>query len=607
MFKKWTGGHKKDPKTIFKIPINNLQQNESGVPIFFDVTCREISKHFDSQGIFRKCGSEDVVNDLGHKAMKQDFQIPQNVNINDCTSFLKKWLRCLPESILTPSIVRVYYRNSESTTVVLSKIDQINRKCIARIFYIMKEVSSRESVNFMSIQNLLICLMPSFLQSLISDNNNNDFGPNFSFSEFFETSLSIINEDGSDFNLPLSDVDSSEEDKPKTQHRKCPLNVDENSPKDDHDDKKDKKGNKKDKSGTKKEKKDKNSTKKEKKKKKKDHEKDKKIDEKKVDNYDDTKETKKHHEKKSKKHYKDQDKSSDKNHVKKNDKKDEHKNAVRCCPLLPTGKSSTAGKKPSQKHLQNRVNGGFIFVRRNKSDFNSYGDNLGLKNNRNKMAPVRKISSGKLCDSPNEESSSSSFSNHDLSAPLSNPKTESPKIIKIKQKGTDSSDSDSYNSDSSDTDSSDSNSSDTDSSDRNSSTSGNPNEKNDKNDSKSGSESEKSQEIILEAIKKDEQEFANESLSQSSGSSKNGNEKKNSNKSKNDSDSESENENEGDENRIKEVKEQIESSSSDSQSSSSSSDDLKEPEIAQTVVDVNNKKEENSISSESSDDSDSSS
>ncbi|KAK8861023.1 GTPase activator activity protein [Tritrichomonas musculus] len=188
---------RRENASIFGKPLEELILNDNGVPIFFDLVCSEIIKHVTSKGIFRKCGDQEQIELIGNLAANSDFQIPPMTDINTLTSFLKKWLRDLPESILTPQIIKKYFRSDDPKTgpLAFEKLSSINRKCLAILFNIITLVIKEESINLMSMDNLVICLIPSIIQS----SNLPDYGDNFSFQSLFNSITPFINKAGNDF------------------------------------------------------------------------------------------------------------------------------------------------------------------------------------------------------------------------------------------------------------------------------------------------------------------------------------------------------------------------------------------------------------------------
>lgn len=183
--------------TVFKKPLEDLIMNSNEIPEFLEILSKEILSQVASEGIFRKCGDQSLVNLMGEQAMKPNFTIPPQSNINDLTSFLKQWLRELPQPILTPSVVKQFYQNSElrSTKLILRNLNPINRKSLALLFNIMKEVINNSEVNLMNRSNLFICFTPSILQ----ESQIIDYGTEFSFENFLDNAISLLNENGNDF------------------------------------------------------------------------------------------------------------------------------------------------------------------------------------------------------------------------------------------------------------------------------------------------------------------------------------------------------------------------------------------------------------------------
>lgn len=186
--------------TIFEKEIHLLPVNDNGLPIFLPIIIEQIISKSDFTGIFRICGNYSIVQEMGRLATDiSKFVPPSNANVHDYASFLKQWLRSLPEPILSPSVVNQYFQNEnkESVSETLLYMDPLNRKCIALIFSALKIILSKSEVNLMTFDNLSVCFLGSFLQQMDDKYYKQDF--NFHF--FYETSMEMINEKGTDFNL----------------------------------------------------------------------------------------------------------------------------------------------------------------------------------------------------------------------------------------------------------------------------------------------------------------------------------------------------------------------------------------------------------------------
>lgn len=190
---------KKEPPSVFGKPLEELPMNSNGIPIFFEIVCSKILNNVTHKGIFRKCGEQNQVELIGQLAVNPDFQLPPSTDVDILTSFLKKWLRELPESILIPPIVKKYFNPNDPSTgpTTLQNLPPINRKCLAILFNIIKLISNNSDINLMPMNNLFVCVVPSIIQFAKTP----DFGNNFSFQSIYASTIHFLNDEGTDFDF----------------------------------------------------------------------------------------------------------------------------------------------------------------------------------------------------------------------------------------------------------------------------------------------------------------------------------------------------------------------------------------------------------------------
>ena len=194
--KKKKMAERKDLK-VFGLPIEVLPQNEDGVPFFLPVAVNMLLDHTKEVGLFRKCGNFLTIEKLGTLAIDVNFHIGYGVTVHDVASFLKQWLRELPEPILTPDVVNEYYleETKEATAQVLRHLRPVNRKSFAMISALLQLVADQSAVNLMTLSNLFVCILPSITQS------NKGIKVKFIFGTFFKYCIELMNADGNDFVL----------------------------------------------------------------------------------------------------------------------------------------------------------------------------------------------------------------------------------------------------------------------------------------------------------------------------------------------------------------------------------------------------------------------
>ena len=146
---------------------------------------------------FREVGNKIRIDRLGQQALDRRFKIDDDITIIDLTSFLKQWLRDLPKPIIKPSVINKYYKDEtiRSAKRVLRHLPEVNRKCIAMIFSTLILISDQSAINFMTLDNLMVCTLPSITQSL------KGIKAKFNFTTFFNHCIELMNVDGNDFLL----------------------------------------------------------------------------------------------------------------------------------------------------------------------------------------------------------------------------------------------------------------------------------------------------------------------------------------------------------------------------------------------------------------------
>ncbi|KAH0786610.1 RhoGAP domain containing protein [Histomonas meleagridis] len=188
----------KKEETIFGMDIHLIPVNDNGCPIFLPIVIDEIIKNAEVQGLFRICGNHRIVQELGHAALNPvNFVPPAECRIHEYTSFLKQWLRSLPEPILTNDVVNNYYNKEDPKSVseMLLYLDPLNRRCVALIFKALRAILSKSSINMMTFQNLDICFNLSFLQT----DSKFQYKDDFEFEPFYTVLVQKLNKEGNDF------------------------------------------------------------------------------------------------------------------------------------------------------------------------------------------------------------------------------------------------------------------------------------------------------------------------------------------------------------------------------------------------------------------------
>ena len=184
-------------RTTAQIDLEYLPLTKDSVPCFLPPIIKFIEDNIDEEGIFRKNGSRIQVLKINEAISQHVPYIPEDSTIYDVASFLKMWLLKLPVPLIPPKVVATHYGPdiTTSTRDILLHISYCARKCVAIIFKMLQMVLQHSENNHMTFQNLTTCFVLAFMQQF------KDYPTNFVFQPFFEHACTLLNEDGTDFNL----------------------------------------------------------------------------------------------------------------------------------------------------------------------------------------------------------------------------------------------------------------------------------------------------------------------------------------------------------------------------------------------------------------------
>jgi hypothetical protein len=117
------------------------------------------------------------------------------VSAHDVASFLKQWLRDLPEPIIPPAIINAHYnpQNPSCIASMLTAVPAQNRKILAQIIAVVGRVAQFEALNQMTPANITTCFASSFTQSA------KGLSIPFDFFVFVQGAHQSLNQDGTDF------------------------------------------------------------------------------------------------------------------------------------------------------------------------------------------------------------------------------------------------------------------------------------------------------------------------------------------------------------------------------------------------------------------------
>ncbi|EAX95633.1 RhoGAP domain containing protein [Trichomonas vaginalis G3] len=179
-------------------PLQSLHLTEDGVPAFVPECTSFIKKFAKTVGVFRINGNKYYIEELYHVLNHKEVAIPPCCQVHDVSGFLKNWLMNIPEPILIPEVFNQYYveLREESIYDVIKNLPQINRKCLAYIFSAINEVFINAHVNQMSMANISTCFQTCLTQ------DSTRFHNHVPFPKIFQPCVKILNETGSDFDIP---------------------------------------------------------------------------------------------------------------------------------------------------------------------------------------------------------------------------------------------------------------------------------------------------------------------------------------------------------------------------------------------------------------------
>lgn len=204
--KKITGISKNENKVFF-MSLDDLPLTpDKTVPSFIPVVRDFINKRSSSEGIFRKCGNFNLIQELGVVFAAPSCAVPPSSTVFEVAGFLKQWLNSLPEPLITPSIVSAYLKptsnDPKQAVEILKHLNPLNRRTTAYIFSIMKAIINDSDKNKMHFANVQSCFITSLTQS-----QKGRYTP-YSFSLLFRVGSQLLNDTETDFILDKDAIDT---------------------------------------------------------------------------------------------------------------------------------------------------------------------------------------------------------------------------------------------------------------------------------------------------------------------------------------------------------------------------------------------------------------
>lgn len=182
---------------IYGKRIDQLHMTEDGVPVFVPVVARFIRDFAVNVGVFRRCGDHTLIQDMGVLFSHKKVSMPPFATVYDACSFLKQWMKLLPEPLITPSVFNAHFnpQNPDSVRIVLQNLAEPNRKTYAHICLVLRDILYHKDANQMDFKNISFCFFGTFTQN--SKNLSQPFPCHF----FYMNSMLLMNEEKLDFDL----------------------------------------------------------------------------------------------------------------------------------------------------------------------------------------------------------------------------------------------------------------------------------------------------------------------------------------------------------------------------------------------------------------------
>jgi hypothetical protein len=183
--------------SVYRCPLEQLPLNEDQVPAFLPECCEFICENARVVGLFRLCGQHLLLQELGGLFLFSHMAIPPCAGVHDIAAFLKRWLRELPEPLISPDVFKAFFtpENPDCVRMILKNLPVAARKSLAYICKMIEIIVDLSSVNQMTFGNLSFC----FFENITQNSRNLDNG--FPYVFFFKNAMLLLNENGTDFNL----------------------------------------------------------------------------------------------------------------------------------------------------------------------------------------------------------------------------------------------------------------------------------------------------------------------------------------------------------------------------------------------------------------------
>ena len=184
-------------RTTAKVDLEYLPLGKDSAPVFLQPVLKFIEENVTQIGLFRTNGSRLQALRINEAVSQHVPYIPEDCTVYDVCSFLKMWLLELPVPLIPPSVIATHYGPDivTSTADILTHISFTARLCLARLFTMMQLIIRHSDQNQMNFQNLSTCFVYALMQKF------KNVPLNFQFQAFFYHACTLLNEEGTDFDL----------------------------------------------------------------------------------------------------------------------------------------------------------------------------------------------------------------------------------------------------------------------------------------------------------------------------------------------------------------------------------------------------------------------
>ncbi|KAL5287067.1 ARHGAP18 family protein [Megaselia abdita] len=176
---------RKEEGNLFSVSLNALirrdqqmtEEDSSMVPLFVQGICAEISlRGVKEEGILRVAGHKQKTEILYQELESIFYQKPNKVkellkssSVHDLCALFKRWLRELPQPLLTYELIQLFYQihsisppdQFKALALVCQLLPHENRKTLRFLLLFLNEIISYQEYNKMSKTNVATIMAPS--------------------------------------------------------------------------------------------------------------------------------------------------------------------------------------------------------------------------------------------------------------------------------------------------------------------------------------------------------------------------------------------------------------------------------------------------------------